>query len=161
MGFEMMYDKRICKVFISHAWNYRNEYYKLEKMLDDSPDFMWQNIFPGFATPDQDPTEKLEEAIRRQIYSCDVVLIISDLYNTSRKWIRKEIEIARGIGKPIIGIHSRCHEETPYEVTYAAAEMLDWEDPDLVDTIVKYALGRARHDEEGGTGASRSPVGLF
>jgi len=33
-----MYD-----IFISHAWTYNDEYYKLENMLEEAPYFNWRN----------------------------------------------------------------------------------------------------------------------
>lgn len=35
---------RNCKSFISHAWNYNDDYYRCEKFLNDAAHFDWTNL---------------------------------------------------------------------------------------------------------------------
>ena len=137
----------IYRVFISHAWNYRNEYYKLEKMLDDSPEFRWQNIFPGFVSPKKDIDDELEKSLRTQIGSCDVVLVISDIYNKDSTWIEREMNIAIELNKPIIGLSCRSGDETPWEIRRDASEIIDWNGFELTNAIQRYS-NRAAFKED-------------
>jgi len=142
----MIRNEDIYRVFISHAWNYRNEYYRLEKMLDETSGFRWQNIFPGFATPRRDPDERLEGVLRTQIEACDAVLVISDLFHGNERWIETEMEIARELDKPIIGISPRNGDEAPWDIRKVASDMVEWSGDELTDAIRRHTSRTALHE---------------
>ena len=53
-----------CRIFISHAWKYNEEYYRLIDYLNDASEFQYAN----YSVPEHDPKEgDIEEALRRQI----------------------------------------------------------------------------------------------
>jgi len=92
-------------IFISHAWDYNDEYYRLEELLNDADGFEWKNYsVPEHDEIDSTSDEELEEALRNQIRPTNVVLITSGMYVAYREWIQKEIDIALEMNKPIIGI---------------------------------------------------------
>ena len=126
---------RTFRIFIGHAWNYKNEYFKLEKMLDETPGFRWQNIFPGFVTPKDDPLDELYNALKRQIESSEIVLILSDLYESNKSWIQKEIEMAKNMEKPIIVVGPMGEGSIPEELLKSATYIVDWDSESLVDAI--------------------------
>jgi len=128
-------------VFISHAWKYDAEYYRIEKLLKDAPNFSWKN----YSVPQHDPlgttTKKdLEEALRRHIRPTHVVVILSGMYVAYRDWIQKEIDIASEMGKPIIGIKPWGRERMPQAVQNAAKEIVGWNTSSVVSAIRKHAL---------------------
>src|SRR6187549_3589099 len=99
---------RTYNLFISHAWNYRAEYYRLISLLKTARNFS----FKDFSVPSHDPLDtrtdrELLAALRRQIQLVHVVLVISGVYATHRDWIRRELELADGFSKPIIAIAPR------------------------------------------------------
>ena len=138
-------DEKIYRIFIGHAWNYKDEYYKLERMLDKVTGFKWQNIFPGFVSPEQDSTNELIDALRRQIEPSELVMILSDLYESNKKWIKEEIEMAQKMEKPIIVIGPSEHARIPEELLKVATYVVEWDGPSLVDTI-KHSV--SEHDVE-------------
>ena len=126
---------------ISHAWKYDAEYYRIEKLLKDAPNFSWKN----YSVPQHDPlgttTKKdLEEALRRHIRPTHVVVILSGMYVAYRDWIQKEIDIASEMGKPIIGIKPWGRERMPQAVQNAAKEIVGWNTSSVVSAIRKHAL---------------------
>ena len=128
-------------VFISHAWTYNADYYRLIDLLDAASWFSWRN----YSVPEHDPVDagndaRLTEALRNQIRPTHVVLIIAGMYVNHRKWIQKEIDIAVGMGKPIVGLIPRGAERTPTEVQDVAKEMVGWSTSSIVAAIRKYAL---------------------
>jgi len=127
------------RAFISHAWIYNEDYYKLEKMLNEAPYFEWRN----YSVPEHDPLDsdrKLEEALRRQIRPTNIVLILAGMYAAYRKWIQKEIDIAVEMGKPIIGIRPWGQERVPQAVQDAAREIVGWNTSSIVSAIRRNAL---------------------
>lgn len=122
-------------VFISHAWDYDADYYRLERMLNKAKRFKWRNC----SVPQHDPLDanndaRLEKALRDQIRPANVVVIISGMYVNHRKWIQKEIDIALEMNKPIIGIVPRGAQRTPSEVQDIAS-MVDMKRSEIVDAI--------------------------
>lgn len=122
-------------VFISHAWDYDADYYRLERMLNNAKCFRWRNC----SVPQCDPRKarsdaQLEKALRNQIRPANAVVIISGMYVKHRKWIQKEIDIAREMKKPIIGLAPRGAQRIPSEVQ-KIAPIKRWMTSEIVDAI--------------------------
>jgi hypothetical protein len=128
-------------VFISHAWTYSADYYRLEKMLHEAPNFKWRNCsVPKHDALDTATNAELIAALRRQISPTNIVLILAGMYVPHSKWIQREIDIALGMKKPIVGIVPWGQERTPQEVQSAAKEMVGWNTSSIVSAIRRYAL---------------------
>lgn len=135
----------IYKLFISHAWKYDEQYNNLESKLrayqNDYPySFTWTNYSVPKAKPLLDPNlshndKELTEALDEQIRQASCVLIIAGMYVPYKKWIQKEIEIAKKYNKKIIGIKVWDSERIPIDVQLAADKMVGWNTPSIVKTI--------------------------
>ncbi len=122
-------------VFISHAWDYNADYYRLEKMLKNSKYFKWRNC----SVPEHDKLHtksdaQLERALRNQIRPANVILIISGMYVNNRKWIQKEIDIALEMNKPIIALKPRGAQRTPQELKNIAP-IINWNTRQILNSI--------------------------
>lgn len=131
---------KVYRGFISHAWDYNAEYYRLEKMLREAPNFDWAN----YSVPEHDALDtttdaRLEEGLKNQIRPTNHVLILAGMYVNRRKWIQKEIEIAQEMGKTIIGINPWGQERIPKEVQDAAIVMVGWNTSTIVQAIRDYS----------------------
>ena len=129
------------RLFISHAWTYNDDYYRLVNLLNNANNFSWRN----YSVPKHDPvdannTTKLAEALQNQMRPTQVVLIISGMYAAYRKWIQYEIDLAAHWNKPIIGIRPRGSERTPTAVSSVAKEMVGWNTSSIVAAIRKHSL---------------------
>jgi len=129
------------RIFISHAWTYNESYHRLVKMLNEASYFKWQN----YSVPQHDPLgagtdRELEKALHDQIGPTHIVIILSGMYVAYRKWIQKEIDIASGMGKPIIGVRPWGQERVPQAVQDAAREMVGWNTSSIINVIRKHAL---------------------
>lgn len=142
-----MGDTNKYNLFISHAWDYNDEYYnlvnKLEKVKsDESNDFDYIN----YSVPSHDPvtvegksqTERdkiLSQALYNQIRPTHVVLILAGMYVNHRDWILKELGIAKGFNKPILAIQPWGSERMPVIVQDYADEIVGWNTPTIVSAI--------------------------
>ena len=129
---------RVYRLFISHAWDYNDEYYKLTKRLDEAPNFDWRN----YSVPEHDPVdddEELEEELRKQIRPVQVVVILGGMYVAHSKWIQFEIDYAKELGKPILGIRPWGSQRMPKAVQDAADEIVGWNTPAIVRAIRRLA----------------------
>ncbi|MCR9245631.1 MAG: TIR domain-containing protein [bacterium] len=126
-------------LFISHAWTYGDAYDNLVTLLNAAPNFLYKN----YSIPKDDPVHnaandaELYRAIQNQIVFCDVILILAGKYATYRKWIQKEIEIAKSYvkPKPIVAIRPRGNQQISSVVSEAADRLVNWNTDSIVSAI--------------------------
>lgn len=128
-------------LFISHAWTYNDEYYRLLNLLKAAQYFEFRN----YSVPQHDPLfvnsdKALDDALIRQIKPVNIVLIISGMYVNHRRWIQREIEIAQSFNKPIIGVQPWGQLRTPLEVQNVSKIMVGWNTAPIVDAIRRYSI---------------------
>lgn len=134
---------RAYKVFISHAWDYSEDYYRLEKFLNEAPNFAWTNL----SVPAHDPiltSAQLTARLNDQMRPANVFLILCGMYVSHSDWIQYEINFARRIGRPIIGIRPWGSERIPEAVQNGATEIVGWSSDSIVSAIRSYALADER-----------------
>ncbi|VVN11569.1 hypothetical protein PS662_03872 [Pseudomonas fluorescens] len=124
-------------LFISHSWNYAHTHDDLVRLLRAQPGFTFKNFSVPPHNPILDaPTDKqLETAIEDKIRPCSAVLIMAGVYSTYSKWINKEIEIARRMGKVIIAIKPFGADRISTVVRNAAHAECAWNTKSIVSTI--------------------------
>lgn len=132
-------------LFLSHAWNYNEDYYRLEEMLNDAPYFVWRN----YSVPEHNPLinpnstvgkTKLTELIAGQVKPVNCVLILGGMYAAYSEWILKEIEIAQHYNKPIIGVYPWRQTNMPVVIQNVANELINWNTNTIVDAIRRNSL---------------------
>jgi hypothetical protein len=127
------------KLFISHAWDHNEDYYRLERFLNAASNFKWTNL----SVPQHDPIKTLEELeyeLHAKMRPASVFLVLAGIYVAHSDWIQYEINFARRIGRPIIGIRPWGAERMPLAVQDAAAEIVGWNTDSIVDAIRCHAL---------------------
>lgn len=127
------------KVFISHAWRYSESYTRVVSFLNEAPNFNWRNL----SVPEHDPvesSEKLTARLNDQMRPANVFLILGGMYVSHSEWIQYEIDFARRIGRPIIGIRPWGSERMPDAVTRASREIVGWNTDSIVSAIRHHAL---------------------
>jgi hypothetical protein len=132
---------RTYKLFVSHAWEYNDDYYRVVQMLNNAPYFGWRNL----SVPEHDPvtardTERLKAELRDQMRPANAFLILAGMYVAHSGWIEFEIDFSRRIGRPIIGIKPWGSERVPLAVQNAAKEMVGWNTSSIVDAVRRHAL---------------------
>ncbi|RBL73121.1 molecular chaperone Tir [Pseudomonas sp. MWU13-2625] len=124
-------------LLISDSWNYAHAHDNLVRLLGAKADFSFKN----FSVPPHNPimgaqTDKqLEEAIENKIRPCSAVLIMAGMYSTYSKWINKEIEIAKRMGKVIIAIKPFGAERISTVVREAAHAECAWNTNSIIGAI--------------------------
>lgn len=122
------------RIFISHAWEYNEDYYRLINYLDAAPNFQYAN----YSVPEHDPViggNQLAENLRNQIRPVQVVLILAGMYVAHSGWLQFEIDFAASLVKPIIGIRPWGAERIPQAVQNAAVEIVGWNTASIVAAI--------------------------
>jgi hypothetical protein len=133
------FDMKQYSIFISHSWAYGDAYEKLVKLLNADPRFNYKD----YSIPKDDPIHDapnarlLEEAIKKQMTFCDVIIIMAGVYSTYSKWINKEIDLAQGFSnpKPILAIEPWDSEKTSQVVKDNADRIVKWNTDSIVSAI--------------------------
>lgn len=132
---------RTYAIFICHAWDYSEDYERIEQFLNDASNFRWENL----SVPEHDPIdavdEDLEYELRNQIRPSHVVLIPAGMYVANRqRWIDWEIDFARRTGRPIVGVVPRGAQRIPNIIQRAAVEVVGWNGGSIVAAVRRHAL---------------------
>jgi hypothetical protein len=127
------------KVFISHAWSYNEDYYRVEQWLNEAPNFRWTNL----SVPKHNPilnAEQLTKELHNQMRPADVFVILGGMYAAHSEWIKYEINFARRIGRPIVGIRPWGSTMMPVVIQAGADELVGWNRDSIVRAIRERAL---------------------
>jgi len=129
---------RTYQVFISHVWRYSDDYWRVVQFLNEARHFNWSNL----SVPAHDPvtTPELEYELRNQMRPADVFLIIAGMYANHSEWIDFELQFARRIGRPVIGIRKWGSERIPLAIQNAAVEIVGWNGTSIVNAVRRNAL---------------------
>ena len=127
-------------LFISHSWAYSDAYDRLIELLDSDRYFSYKN----YSVPKDDPVHNanseaaLKEAIKVQMQSCSVILILAGVYATYSRWINKEIDLAQNgfdTKKKIIAIEPWGSEKTSQVVKESADKVVKWQASSIIAAI--------------------------
>lgn len=124
------------RIFISHAWKYNDDYYRLNELLKEAPNFLYAN----YSVPEHDPVDannntKLREELRQQIRPVEVVIILGGMYVAYSDWIQFEIDFAEDLDKPILGIRPWGAAKMPKAVQDVADKIVGWNTSTIVSAI--------------------------
>ena len=129
-------------IFISHAWKYNSHYWTVVGWFNDASNFAWKNCsVPNHdALPDK-TSKGLSEGMTRQINPAQVVVILAGMYAAHSAWIDYEIEEAKRMSKPIVGVKPWGQERVPVNVQNAAdlyGTMVGWNSASVINAVRKY-----------------------
>lgn len=132
-------------LFLSHAWKYNSDYYKLENLLKSAHNFYFRNYSVPTHNPLIDPNTPVGKRIltaelNDQVKPVNCLIVISGMYAAHSEWIDAEIKLAKKYNKPIIGVIPRAQQRVPLIVQNAASEMVGWNTSSIVSAIRKYSI---------------------
>ncbi|MDR2708264.1 MAG: TIR domain-containing protein [Nitrososphaerota archaeon] len=123
-------------IFISHAWDYKDEYHRLCDLLNSAPYFSWKD----YSVPSHDPlTGALRKQFDDRIQLSSVVLVLSGMYAKYSNWMQAEMRIAKSYNKPIIGIIPQGQDRVPVDVQQIADELVRWNTDSIISAIRQHA----------------------
>jgi len=128
-------------LFISHAWDYHEDYKRLIKLLDEASNFKYSN----YSVPKDDKFKKmsedqLKEELRQQVRPVSCILALGGVYMSYSEWIQFELDFGVSIKKPIIGIKPRGNINVSKAVSDVAKEVVGWNTDSIVDAIRTHSI---------------------
>jgi hypothetical protein len=139
-------DSREYKLFISHAWDYGEEYDRLVKLLNAAFLFNWSNFsVPEEAQLPAHPTlpksyRYLVHQLDTRIMQVDCLLVLARMYIPHRQWIQSEIEAAQAFQIPIIAVKPLGQERMPSMLMPTGVnDTVAWNTDSIVASIRRHA----------------------
>lgn len=135
--------KHIVHIFISHAWVRSDHYDTLAGWISDKNWKFGQATvnFKDYSIPKSDPVhdadndKQLRDAIQRKLQRTHVVVLPTGMYASHSKWIKKEIEIATNLGKPILAVTPRGQVKESSIALQYSSDHCGWNSSNMVSKI--------------------------
>jgi len=131
------------RLFVTHMWEDSDDYLRVFEYLESARNFFYRN----FSTPDQRPAgdkEVLREDLRRQITPVEVVIGLSNLFETHQDLLTFQLLYAQASNKPVVLMKPfGSHKPIPKAIAELANELVDWDERALVDALRR----QARHED--------------
>ena len=130
---------KMYNIFISHSWNYANQYEGLKNLLDRSG-----IQYKDYSVPKNDPIHnakndrELKEAIKNQMKNASVIIVLAGVYSSYSKWINIELDLAKNgflYGKKVIAVEYFGAERTSSVVKNNADKIVKWNSASIADAI--------------------------
>ncbi len=128
------------RVFISHSWTHCKHLKKLQSLLSNRGYFgvEFQEQTPDHAVNSEN-TSYIKQRLKQKITDSDIVLAIAGIYATHSDWIGWELETAKALGIPIVGVIPRGQRKISSVVSLYAITHVRWNTESIVDAIRTYA----------------------
>lgn len=127
-------------LFISHSWDYDDEYERMVELLESKSYFKFRN----YSVPEHDDLDatsdlELKIELRKQINPASVVVVLAGMYVNHSKWIKEEIKIAESKDKSILGVKPHGNKQVPEYVQEHSDDMVGWRGISVVKAIRELA----------------------
>jgi hypothetical protein len=139
-----MSEKNPIRIYVTHAFASHSDYHRVFEYLEALPNFFYRNC----SVPDHLPTvggkEALKEEYRTQLKTADVVVVLCSLYVENEYWTVYQMDAAQASNLPLVAIEPfGVSAKVPAEVAKRAAEVVGWNERNIIDAIRR----QARHED--------------
>ena len=108
------------------------------RLLNDQRYFSWKNYsVPEVKAFGLMAVEKMKEELRQQIRPVQCVIVIGGMWTNYSDWIDFEMDFAKRLGKPILGVRPRSAKVMPRAVIEASSMVVNWNGASIVAGIRK------------------------
>lgn len=122
------------RVFISHSWDYDDDYRTLVKRFDYYGFEFYNHSIPEEKALDEETSRKIENGIRNKMRGCSKILVLAGEY-ANNYWIKKEVQIANEMGKEIIAIRPWGTTSVPSYLKTDADKIIGFNTKSIIETI--------------------------
>ena len=129
---------RTYRVFISHCWEYEDDYYTILDWLENEPLFKCRNLsVPEESAMREDKT--FEKRLRKRLDSSDILLVIVGMEIAHRYWMKWEIKWAHNRGVPIVGIMPNGGQRIPLALDKTGCPIVRWRRDSVISAVRHHA----------------------
>lgn len=127
-------------IFVSHSWDHSDDLDGLHSLLRRRGYFSYD---AREVTRDK-PINSLnatyiKSQLREKIRSSNILLALAGIYASHSEWMQWEIETAKGLGVPVVGIIPYGQQRVSQMVTNNSIVDVHWNTESIVSAIREYA----------------------
>lgn len=130
------------RVFATHSFEETDDYLRLFEYLESVDRFFYLNVSKPENMPAAGGMQAIRDELIAQIKEAEVVVLLPDVHNARTDLVRIMMDVAKANRIKMLGIRPYGGViETPAEITERAAEVVEWNDREIVDAIKRLARG--------------------
>ncbi len=128
------------KLFVSHAWKREVFHDYFLQLLRSTPGYRleWGGVPEPY--PASQTIENLDSILTKQLTDISCFVVLSDIFVTDPRVIRREMDLAAAFGKPILGMVPKSGGAVPRPVREASVELLPWNARQVLSAIEKWSV---------------------
>lgn len=128
------------KIFISHSWSYSSDLTDLQNLLNSRGYFNVEFTEASKDIPiNSTNATYIKAKLRAKISNSDVLLALAGIYASHSDWMPWELDTAKSLGTPIIGVIPRGQERISQEVYSRSVVDVKWSTESIVEAIRNHA----------------------
>lgn len=128
------------KIFISHSWAHSSDLQGLQKLLNSRGYFNVEFTEASKDVPiNSTNATYIKSRLRTKIQSSDVVLALAGIYASHSDWMPWELDTAKTLDVPIIGVIPSAQERISQEVYSRSVVDVRWNTESIVEAIRTHA----------------------
>jgi hypothetical protein len=135
-------EKDPIRVFATHCFEENDDYLRVFEFLESVDRFYYLNVSKPENIPAAGGAQAIRDELIDQIKHSEVVLLLPSVYEQRPDLVRIMMDIAKVNKIKMIGIRPYGGViDTPAEMVERAAEIIEWNDREMVDAIKRHARG--------------------
>lgn len=128
------------KIFISHSWAHHDDLEALRNLLNGRGYFNVEFTEASRDVPiNSTNAVYIKAKLRAKISSSNIVLAMAGIYASHSDWMPWELDTAKSLGIPIIGIIPRGQSNISREVYSRSIVDVKWNTESIVEAIRTYS----------------------
>lgn len=128
------------KIFISHSWAHSDDLTDLRRLLNSRGYFNVEFTEASKDIPINSMNASyIKTRLKSKIQSSNVVLALAGIYVSHSDWMPWELDTAKSLGVPIIGVIPRGQERISREVCSRSVVDVRWNTESIVEAIRNHA----------------------
>jgi len=141
--------KKPVRLFITHAYQEHEEYARVFEYLESRDNFYYVNCSNPENKPEGGAKDAVQEHLRQQIRSAEVVVYPVALHAQDPGLITFQLHVAQAFKIPILAIKPFGETvQVPVKLLEPASEVVDWNDRVITDTLKRLAHGGGSGDTD-------------
>jgi len=130
------------RVFATHGFEESDDYLRVFEFLESVDRFYYLNVSKPENIPGSGGLQAIKDELIEQIKQAEAVFVLPALYEQKQDLVRFMMDVADANNLKMIAIKPfGGMSETPEEVVARAAEVIEWNDREMVDSLKRQARG--------------------
>lgn len=126
--------KRKPRIFVSHSWKHNKDYSNLIKGFERQGFNYYNHSIPIEKAEDLKNEKEIENKIKNQLLYTRCLLVLGGNYS-NKYWIKKEVEIAKSLGKKVIAVKPWKTKSIPKYLEKSADEIIGFNSKTIIEKI--------------------------